>query len=114
MSFSRMQHGLLPYVFTFLSIHPPTYITRYLSTYYPPTFLFTYWPTFIYFITFVQPTYCQKHKLKPQEQRLKKNYKFIFKMRNMTRLYDLKIRTQELKTIKWYVQNKHENKSLLC
>jgi hypothetical protein len=37
-----------------------------------------------------------------------------FQIRNKTRLCDSKIKTQKLKTRTWNVQNKCENKYLLC
>jgi len=55
----------------------------------------------------------QGHK-DPQEQRLKKNLKSNFQIRNKTRLCNSKTRTRELKIRKWDVQDKCENKFLLC
>jgi len=49
---------------------------------------------------------CQRHE-DTQEQRLKERSKFNFQTRNKTKLCDLKTRTQN-------VQDKRENKSLLC
>jgi hypothetical protein len=46
--------------------------------------------------------------------KVKKRFKSNFQTRNKTRLYDSKIKTQELGTRTRYVQNKRKKKSLLC
>jgi hypothetical protein len=55
----------------------------------------------------------QRHK-KSQEQRLKERFKSNFQTRNKLKLCDSKIRIQEQRIISQDVQNKRENKSLLC
>jgi hypothetical protein len=55
-----------------------------------------------------------KEPEEPQEQSLKKEYKFNFQTRNKTRLCDSKIRTQKPITKTQNVQNKCENGFFFC
>jgi hypothetical protein len=57
--------------------------------------------------------YCYRHE-KSQKQRLKEKSIFNFQKRNKTKLYDSKIKTQKLRTRTQDMQNKRENKYLLC
>lgn len=59
---------------------------------------------------------CQGHK-KPQEQRLKQRFKSNFPTRkqgNKIRLCDSKTKTQKLRIRTWDVQDKCDNRFLLC
>ncbi len=49
-----------------------------------------------------------------QERRIKERFKFHFETTNKTKLYDSKTKTKKLKIETQDVQNKCENKSLLC
>ncbi len=55
---------------------------------------------------------CQGHE-DPQEQKLKKRFKSNFQIMN-TKLCDSKTKTQELRIRTWDMQDKHENRFLLC
>ncbi len=62
---------------------------------------------------YLQDFKCQGHE-DPQRQRLKERFKFNYQIRNKTILCNSKPKTQELKTRTRDVQDKCENKFLLC